>query len=65
MWRDIDVTVFWYTCNWKVVGSCAHTHESRGGATVHVQLPYTVNSHVVVGAIYAGTCVPTAIVHGN
>ena len=36
---------------WKVVGSCAHTRESRT-ATVH-GAPYTVNSRVVVGAIYA------------
>ena len=39
---------------WKVVGSCAHTHESRT-ATVH-GAPYTVNSRVVVGAIYAYMC---------
>ena len=39
---------------WKVVGSCAHTRESRT-ATVH-GAPYTVNSHVVVGAIYAYMC---------
>ena len=39
---------------WKVVGSCAHTRESRT-ATVH-GAPYTVNSRVVVGAIYAYTC---------
>ena len=56
---------------WKVVGSCAHTRESRtatvhgeltcgggGNIRIHVylQLPYTVNSHVVVGAIYAYMC---------
>ena len=39
---------------WKVVGSCAHTRESRT-ATVHGVL-YTVNSRVVVGAIYAYMC---------
>ena len=39
---------------WKVVGSCAHTRESRT-ATIH-GAPYTVNSHVVVGAIYAYIC---------
>ena len=39
---------------WKVVGSCAHTCESRT-ATVH-GAPYTVNSCVVVGAIYAYMC---------
>ena len=39
---------------WKVVGSYAHTHESRT-ATVH-GAPYTVNSRVVVGAIYAYMC---------
>ena len=39
---------------WKAVGSCAHTRES-GTATVH-SAPYTVNSHVVVGAIYAYMC---------
>ena len=39
---------------WKVVGSCAHTRESRT-ATVH-GAPYTVNSCVVVGAIYAYMC---------
>ena len=39
---------------WKVVGSCAHTRESRT-ATVHSAL-YTVNSRVVVGAIYAYMC---------
>ena len=39
---------------WKVVGSCAHTRESRT-ATVH-GAPYTVNSRVVVGAIYAYMC---------
>ena len=39
---------------WKVVGSCAHTHESRT-ATAH-GAPYTVNSRVVVGAIYAYMC---------
>ena len=32
---------------WKVVGSCAHTCESRT-ATVH-GAPYMVNSRVVVG----------------
>ena len=39
---------------WKVVGSCAHTRESHT-ATVH-GAPYTVNSRVVVGAIYAYMC---------
>ena len=39
---------------WKMVGSCAHTRESRT-ATVH-GAPYTVNSRVVVGAIYAYMC---------
>ena len=39
---------------WKVVGSCAHTRESHT-ATVH-GAPYTVNSCVVVGAIYAYMC---------
>ena len=56
---------------WKVVGSCAHTRESRtatvhgeltcgggGNIRIHVylQLPYTVYSRVVVGAIYAYMC---------
>ena len=56
---------------WKVVGSYAHTHESRtatvhgeltcgggGNIRIHVylQLLYTVNSRVVVGAIYAYMC---------
>ena len=56
---------------WKVVGSCAHTRESRtatvhgelmcgggGNIRIHVylQLPYMVNSRVVVGAIYAYMC---------
>ena len=40
---------------WKVVGSCAHTCESHT-ATTH-GAPYTVNSRVVVGAIYAYMCV--------
>ena len=39
---------------WKVVGSCVHTHESCT-ATVH-SAPHTVNSCVVVGAIYAYMC---------
>ena len=39
---------------WKVVGSCAHTRESRT-ATVH-GAPYTVNSRVVVGPIYVYMC---------
>ena len=39
---------------WKVVGSCAYTCESCT-ATVH-GAPYTVNSRVVVGAIYAYMC---------
>ena len=39
---------------WKVAGSCAHTRESCT-ATVH-GAPYTVNSRVVVGAIYAYMC---------
>ena len=67
---------FLVTFFWKVVGSCAHTRESRTatvhGATVHgeltcggggninihvyLQLLYTVNSRVVVGAIYAYMC---------
>ena len=39
---------------WKVVGSCAHTRESH--TATETGAPYTVNSRVVVGAIYAYMC---------